>query len=261
MTDKIKIEGVLEKGYGLSPKLVMQDEKLSIEAKAIYAYMSSFAGNGDSAFPSIGKACKDLCISEKRFRRHRDQLVNEGYISIERNKNTKGKFENNVYIINHTVKTSVRSNCQHGETPSRQNDSTNNNSSFNNNNSFNSSSSRAHEFYEQNLGMLTPYIIENIDYWINDLNEDLVIESMKRAIKQGKKFNYAEGILKDWYKNNVRTLQDVEAKEVEFEKNKKEGDHSGLHGRRNSYAGNNTKGTSYEQAIREAKRARESFGR
>lgn len=256
MTDTVKMSGIMEQGYGISPKLVMRDKELSIEAKAIYAYMSSFAGNGASAFPKIETACKDLNVSKNRFLKHRKLLIERGYISIEKERK-RGKFENNIYIINQTV----ASNHRHGVLPPRQNEATNNNKDLNNNNSFNSSSSRAHEFYEQNLGMLTPYIIENIDYWINDLNEDLVIESMKRAIKQGKKFNYAEGILKDWYKNNVRTLQDVEAKEVEFEKNKKEGDHSGLHGRRNSYAGNNTKGTSYEQAIREAKRARESFGR
>ena len=49
---------------------------------------------------------------------------------------------------------------------------------------------------------------------------DLVIEAMKRALKQQKKWNYAEGILKNWANENVKTLQDVEALETEFNNRK-----------------------------------------
>lgn len=144
MSDKVKLEGILEKGYGISPKLVMRDKDLSIEAKAIYAYMSSFAGNGESAFPSIKLACIDLNVSENRFRKHRDQLVNKGYITIEHNKK-KGKFHNNVYIINQIIESPYLQNTMtvkhhDGKTPARQNEGTNNNSSLNNNSSSNNNS-------------------------------------------------------------------------------------------------------------------------
>ncbi len=215
MSDTVKLSGIMEQGYGISPKLVMRDKNLSVEAKAIYAYMSSFAGNGSSAFPKIETACVDLNVSKNRFLKHRKLLIDFGYITIEKER-SKGKFDNNVYIINHTV----ASNHRHGKTPPRQNEATNNNKDLNNNNSINSSSS-THQFYEQNFGMLTPFITESIEHWINDLNDELVIESMKRALKQGKKFNYAEGILKDWYKNNIRTLNDVEAEKNEFAEKRK----------------------------------------
>ncbi len=38
----IQINGIMSQGYGFSPKAVMRDTRLTIEAKAIYAYMSSF---------------------------------------------------------------------------------------------------------------------------------------------------------------------------------------------------------------------------
>src|SRR5699024_12673947 len=68
-----------------------------------------------------------------------------------------------------------------------------------------------------------PYttLFRSIEHWINDLNESLVIASMERALKNNKKFNYAEGILKDWYRNNIRTLEDVEAKENQFTNKRK----------------------------------------
>ena len=215
MGDEIKVRGIFEQGYGISPKLVMRDKNLSVEAKAIYAYMASFAGNGSNAFPKIETACKDLQISKKRFLNHRKYLIKHGYLTIEKNRK-QGKFDNNVYIINHTVV----SNRRHGESSTRRNDTTNNNKDLNNNSISNSSSS-AFAFYEQNFGVLGPFIAENIEHWIVDLNEDLVIESMKIAIKANKKFNYAEGILKDWHRNNIRTVEDAVAAQNEFGRNVK----------------------------------------
>src|SRR5690625_1326239 len=116
MTDKVRIEGILEEGYGLSPKLVMRDKGLTIEAKAIYAYMSSFAGNGEKAFPKVSTVCKDLQISRQRFNRHRQLLIEKGYISIEKRR-SEGKFDNNIYILNSTVVTKHH----HGKTPPWQN--------------------------------------------------------------------------------------------------------------------------------------------
>lgn len=78
------------------------------------------------------------------------------------------------------------------------------------------SSSSVYQFYQQNFGQLSPFLAESIDHWINDLSSELVIESLKIALKNGKPFKYAEGIMKDWLKNNVRTLCDVHAKEVSF---------------------------------------------
>jgi|SRR5699024_5604904 len=76
------------------------------------------------------------------------------------------------------------------------------------------------EFYEQNFGMISPFIAENIEKWVEDLSDELVVESMKLALKAGKKFNYAEGIMRSWLRNNIRTLDDVRAAEVEFENRK-----------------------------------------
>jgi len=76
----------------------------------------------------------------------------------------------------------------------------------------------ASEFFQQNFGLINPFIGENILYWEKDLGTELVIEAMKRALKQNqRKWSYAEGILKDWLTNNVRTIQDVLAHDKEFE--------------------------------------------
>ncbi len=100
--NSLKQEDLLAKGYGMIPKLVMKDAKLSVEAKAIYAYLCSYCGAGDTAFPAIDLICHDLTISEKRFQRHMKQLKDSNYVRIER-KRTENGFSNNIYTLPKTV--------------------------------------------------------------------------------------------------------------------------------------------------------------
>ena len=92
------MDGVMSKGYGTIPKLVMQHEDLSIEAKAIYAYLASFAGAGDTAYPSVSIMCKHLGISKDRFYRHRKALLDNDFIRITQHQN-KGGWSNNIYTV------------------------------------------------------------------------------------------------------------------------------------------------------------------
>lgn len=99
LQDKLAVEGVNANGYGLMPKLVMQDKRLTIEAKAIYAYIVSFAGAGSTAFPSLRKILEDLQISEKRFYKHRKLLIDCNYISVTQIRNEKKEIIKNLYTL------------------------------------------------------------------------------------------------------------------------------------------------------------------
>ncbi|MFC7061047.1 DnaD domain protein [Halobacillus seohaensis] len=67
-----------------------------------------------------------------------------------------------------------------------------------------------HTFYEQNIGMLTPFMAEKITDWCERLSDELVMEAMKIAGRHNKLFfTYCEGILKRWEKAGIRTLTDV----------------------------------------------------
>lgn len=87
----------------------------------------------------------------------------------------------------------------------------------------NVSSSNIFSFYENNFGILNSFIAESISQWVNDTSEELVQAAMERALKQQKKWNYAEGILKQWVNKNIRTLADVNAAEIEFKNKGKKG--------------------------------------
>jgi predicted ArsR family transcriptional regulator len=94
------IQRNVELGYGTVTKDAMQDRELTIEAKAIYAYLCSFAGGKDEAWPSVNKMCYDLNISENRLRKHLNLLIEKEYIERYRRRYTNtSQWANNVYII------------------------------------------------------------------------------------------------------------------------------------------------------------------
>ena len=155
MNDQLVTQGnIHSKGYGIISKLVMQDRKLTRDSKCIYAYICSYAGGGNTAYPSISKICYDLSIKDEgTYRKHMKLLVENGYISITKTRDGKGKFDRNIYTINTiiesknseciensevnpTVKISTMDNSHDGKNPSRINPPTNNNSISNNNSSF-----------------------------------------------------------------------------------------------------------------------------
>ena len=61
---RIMMSGLKSAGYGTVPKAVMQDDRLSIKAKGIYAYFCSLTGRGESAFPRKDVIIGHLGISE-----------------------------------------------------------------------------------------------------------------------------------------------------------------------------------------------------
>jgi len=103
-------ESVFSDGYGQIPKLVMCDRSLSVTAKAIYAYLVSYAGGGDTAYPGTKKICSDLGISRDTFCRNFKQIEEAGYIVRYKTIGENNKFANNIYEFKYNLpKRSIRS--------------------------------------------------------------------------------------------------------------------------------------------------------
>ena len=95
----LKVEGINFKGFGIIPKLIMFDKSISLEAKAIYAFFASHAGNGTSSFPGRDYILKSLNMSKNAYYVHYNQLLEQGYIKVEKNKTEDGYFAKNIYIL------------------------------------------------------------------------------------------------------------------------------------------------------------------
>lgn len=82
-------------------------------------------------------------------------------------------------------------------------------------------------YYQEAFGVLNSFASENLTQWIKDLGSDLVIEAMKRSALDQKGFRYAEGIMRQWAKKNLKTLEDVAADDVSFNNNSRPKRNSG----------------------------------
>lgn len=77
----------------------LRDRRLSIEAKAIYAYLHETADQEGRAYPYTDVICEELGIAKNRFFKHRKQLKECGYISMERPRQG-NKYGVVVYTLN-----------------------------------------------------------------------------------------------------------------------------------------------------------------
>lgn len=73
-----------------------------------------------------------------------------------------------------------------------------------------------YQYYQESFGVLNSFVSENLTQWVADIGSELVTEAMKRAALDQKGFRYAEGIMKQWAKRNIKTMADVEADDVKF---------------------------------------------
>ena len=97
MSDKVKTSIT---GYGLVFKRVMKDRNISIEAKALYSYLSAYAGADESSFPSVELIKHELNIGKQRYQRARRELENAGYLQVDRKQNG-NIYGSNLYTLFH----------------------------------------------------------------------------------------------------------------------------------------------------------------
>jgi hypothetical protein len=98
LVDELRVEGVNAKGFGTIPKAVMKDRRLSIQAKAIYAYFSSYAGGGNRPFPSRKTITEDLQISLNTYHKHLNLLKELDYVRVRQRKKN-GVFTSCIYTL------------------------------------------------------------------------------------------------------------------------------------------------------------------
>jgi Mn-dependent DtxR family transcriptional regulator len=105
MSDQLVFENIQAKGFGTVPKLMLFDTRLSAQSKAIYAYFCSFAGAGTAAFPRQTTIMRDMKMSKDAYYSHFNQLINNGYITVEYRKDN-GKFTHSIYRLHAEVEIS-----------------------------------------------------------------------------------------------------------------------------------------------------------
>lgn len=250
MGDQLNLgkRSVYREGYGIVAKIVMRDKDLSPEAKAIYAYICSFAGSGTTAFPSAELMMHELNMGDKRFYKFRKELVDKGYISILKQRNG-NRREKNIYQIvaeptEHSQSESVQDESfqnESSQTESFQDEGSNSNSitinSLNSNSSLGSSSTELpnkdiYQCYEKSgFGLLNSTLIEMLDADVQMYGKEWVIDALKEAVRQNRyKLTYAEGILRNWKADGRKPPKEEAVKNGGTRVNKRNNKQSGTAG-------------------------------
>ena len=98
-----RIEIIQDTGYGLIPRKIMRNKNLSMQAKAIYSYLASFAGNTGRAFPSTNLMADELGISRNTLFKYLKELRTLGAISVEREITSYGIKGKNIYYLHNEI--------------------------------------------------------------------------------------------------------------------------------------------------------------
>lgn len=86
-------------GYGIVSQYVMKNKNISINAKGLYAYLASCAGNDKQTYPNQTTICKDLGIKKiDTLRKYMKELQKEGFIKVIKT-TKKSLFYKNVYLV------------------------------------------------------------------------------------------------------------------------------------------------------------------
>lgn len=95
------VNSINERGFGSIPTRVMDDVRLSMGARCLYALLAAHAGSQHEAWPSVKRIIATLGCTEKTFYKYRAELSDASYISIETRQTRYGR--RTVYVIEQIV--------------------------------------------------------------------------------------------------------------------------------------------------------------
>ena len=73
------------------------------------------------------------------------------------------------------------------------------------------------DFYQNNIGIMSPYCLEILSDYAEEMGTDLIILAMKKSVEANKRtIQYIKGILNSWNKKGIKTVLDAENEDILF---------------------------------------------
>ena len=77
------------------------------------------------------------------------------------------------------------------------------------------------DFYNNNIGLLTPYGLEVMQDYLKEMDYQVIIYAMKKAVEANKRtIQYIKGTLNNWSKAGIKTLFQAEEENQRFKESK-----------------------------------------
>ena len=229
----MRIKKQYQKGFTTVDNLVLNDTNLSWKAKGLFVYLWSQSDEWDFYETEVVKHSTDGIASLKAGLK---ELETTGYLKRQRKRDDKGHLKENEWILfdNPMLENPMLDNPTYEKRilDNRTLTNTNNNNNNYNNNITTTTTGTTeigsiYEFWESNVGSLSPYLIEEIKAIYEDWSgvskqpKEMILESIKMALDKGvRNISYIKTILKRWYDNRIYSIEDLKADQERFEKNK-----------------------------------------
>jgi len=179
--------------------------KLGAYGIAVYCVLAKFAGDKNHAWPSVNRIANTLGCSPNTVRKALDALTELGWISKKQRaeKDEDGnviRYHSNVYYLHDGGTASGEQPHASGEQGGSAGDGEEEDSSFEEE-SVVPAAANCFVFYEQNIGPLTPYILDTFNDYLEDDNctEEWIIDAITEAVEANvRKLSYIKRILNSW---------------------------------------------------------------
>lgn len=231
----MKIKKVYQKRFTTVDNTVLNDTSLSWKAKGLFVYLWSQADEWEFYETEVVKHSTDG-IRSMRAGLH--ELEEKGYLSRKRER-VGNRLRGSIWLLSETPQklqnvTLQNDSLQNVNLQNSTLTNTNNNNTNNNNNNITTTTTTEpteigsiYEFWESNVGSLSPYLYEEIQAIYEDWEKvskqpkEMILESIKMALDKGvRNISYIKTILKRWYDNRIYNIEDLKADQERFEKNK-----------------------------------------
>lgn len=220
---------VLENGYGQIGQYIMRDKTISRDAKVIYAYLISFAGDKMVAFPKWTTICEELGFKSKNtYYKYMNELKERGFIYVKQEKR-EGKFSKNIYYLVFKKEDVEKVKAEYNKVSTdsqktgnanfgkRKNWEHNINSSLNINRDLNIEEEETftqicNKYSEAKGKAVSPYERTKLFKFIEEFKKDIILKAIDVMVEKADKINlsYLQAILQDWHSKGLQTIELVE---------------------------------------------------
>lgn len=212
--------------YGILTANVRYNDQLSMSEKVMFTEITALS-NANGYCSARNKYFAELYDkSEKTISLWIKHLRDCGFIHIEYKRRGAEVVLRKIYPTpEHELQKCKSTNYKNVTGTDYKNVKENNTST--NNTSINKLSSYVLTFYENNIGMISPWLREDIEDEVKDWNEinndeaeRIIVEALKNAIgaQARNKWKYAKSILSSWKERNIKSLSDIEVSDKQHQR-------------------------------------------
>ena len=77
------------------------------------------------------------------------------------------------------------------------------------------------DFYNSNIGLISPYIVETLEYYLKYMDYEVIVYAMQKAVDANiRTMQYIKGTLNNWRQNGIKTLIQAQEENQRFRENK-----------------------------------------